>query len=80
MFFEVDVFILVNKFIILIFIYVVMYNCFLFCEVNLFKYVIVICFNVILIIKIYCFYIENKCIVFNWFGSIVSFLIILMKK
>lgn len=67
-------------FLFLIFIYVVMYKSFLFCEVNLFKYVIVICFNVILIIKIYCFYIENKCIVFNWFGSIVSFLIILMKK
>lgn len=51
MFYE-DVFILVNKLIILILIYVVMYNCFLFCEVNLFKYVIVICFSVILIIFI----------------------------
>lgn len=79
-FLEVDVSILVNKPTTLILIYVAMYNRLLFCEVNLFKDAITTCPSVILIIKTYCSYTENKCIDFNWFGRNVSFPIILTKK
>lgn len=80
MFLEVDVSILVNKPTTLILIYVAMYNRLLFCEVNLFKHAIATCPSVILKIKTYSSYTENKCIVFKWFGGTVSFRIILTKK